>query len=68
MGFRLHCDDNEMKDIKSQRLKFTFKVSFVKKMANNYETFFKVIFKHCDKDIGPAIVFIIFFFITQNHT
>ena len=29
---------------------------------------FLVIFKHCDKDIGPAIVFIIFFFITQNHT
>ena len=27
-----------------------------------------VISKHCDKDIGPAIVFIIFFFITQNHT
>ena len=33
MGFRLHCDDNEMKDMKSQRLKFTFKVSFVKKIG-----------------------------------
>ena len=33
LGFRLHCDDNEMKDIKSQLLKFTFKVSFVKKIG-----------------------------------